>query len=90
MTHEEELVYEGVLSPVSAIRRGSDATNRLAVIMRGSSYAFFINDQFVGIYHDRGPTTGRVGVFVDGLGDAVAFSDLAVYPAPTPSLLLPV
>lgn len=89
-TNEQELIYDGVVIPVGAIHRGSDATNRLAVIMRGNSYAFFINDQFVGIYHDSGPKSGRVGVYTDGLGEAAAFSNLVVYPAPSPSPLLPV
>jgi hypothetical protein len=43
-----ELTYEGAIVPVSAIHQGLDATNHLDVMMRGTAYAFFINDQFVG------------------------------------------
>jgi hypothetical protein len=62
LTHERELRYEGVIFGVGAIHRGPDATNQLAVLMRGSSYTFFVNGQFVGGYQANDlPQTGQVG-----------------------------
>src|SRR6185312_752210 len=79
LTHERELRYEGVIFGVGAIHQGEDATNRLAVLMRGSSYTFFINGQFVGGYLASDlPQTGQVGVYTEGLGDLVVYSDLLI------------
>ncbi len=89
-TDEQTLVYEGVLRAVGAIHQGPNATNRLAVIMRGNSSAFFINGQFVGAYHDDGLAIGHVGVYTDGLSQSATFTNFAVYPAPPPSPLSPV
>ncbi len=89
---ERTLVDEGnIYSPVGAIHQGLDATNHLAVLMRGSSYAFYINDQYVGAYHDDGgPTSGHVGMFVDTFAGTAAYTNLAIYPAPPPTLLAPI
>ena len=77
LTQERDLRYEGVIFGVGAIHRGVDATNRLAVLMRGSSYTFFVNGQFVGGYQAGDlPQTGQVGVYTEGLGDLVIFSGL--------------
>lgn len=84
------LIYEGVIIPMFAIHRGSDVVNRLAVIMRGDSFAFFVNGQYLGSYHDIGNQGDQVGVYTDGLSDSVAFSDFATYPAPPASPLFPV
>ena len=62
LTHERDLRYEGVIFGVGAIHRGVDATNRLAVLMNGSSYTFFVNGQFVGGYQASDlPQMGRWG-----------------------------
>lgn len=89
---ERTLVDEGSrYSPVGAIHQGLDAANHLAVLMRGSAYAFFINDQYVGAYRDDGgPTSGHVGMFVDDFGGTASYTDLAIYPAPPPTLLAPI
>lgn len=81
-----DLIYEGLFIPVSAIHRGTDTTNRLAVIMRGASYTFFVNGQYIGSYHDDRVAGEQVGVYTDGLGQATEFTDFAIYPAP-PALL---
>ncbi len=81
-----DLIYEGLFIPVSAIHRGTDTTNRLAVIMRGASYTFFVNSQYVGSYHDDRVAGEQVGLYTDGLGQATEFTDFAVYPAP-PTLI---
>jgi hypothetical protein len=73
------LINEGLLFPVSAIHHGSDVTNRLAVIMRGASYTFFVNGQYIGSYHDGWVAGEQVGVYAGG---PTAFSDFAIYPAP--------
>lgn len=89
---ERTLVDEGnTYSPVGAIHQGLDATNHLAVLMRGNAYAFFINDQYVGAYRDDGgPTSGHVGMFVDIFGGTASYTDLAIYPAPPSTLLAPI
>ncbi len=59
-------------------------------MMRGTSYTFFINGQFVGNYQGDGPTSGHVGFYSDLLSEGVGFSDFVVYPAPPPTPLFPV
>lgn len=81
--HERELRYEGVIFGVGAIHRGLDATNRLAVLMRGSSYIFFVNGQFVGGYQANDlPQSGQVGVYVELMNGPITFSDLLISPPP--------
>jgi hypothetical protein len=89
-TDEQTLMYESTLGGVAAIHQGRNATNRLAVMMRGTSYTFFINGQFVGGYQGEGLTSGHVGFYSDLLSEGVGFSDFVVYPAPPPSPLFPV
>jgi hypothetical protein len=80
---EHELRYEGVLFGVGAIHQGLDATNRLAVLMHGSSYTFFVNGQFVGGYQvDDLPQSGQVGVYAGGMNGPITFSDLLISPPP--------
>ena len=67
LTNPRELRHEGLIGGVRSIHQGSDATNRLAVLMRGSSYTFFVNGQFAGGYWAIGmPQSGQVGVYVEG------------------------
>ncbi len=81
LSHERELRYEGVIFGVGAIHRGLDATNRLAVLMQGSSYTFFINGQFVGGYRANDlPQSGRVGIYAGGMNGPITFSDLLLSP----------
>lgn len=82
LTNSRELRHEGLIGGVRSIHQGSDATNRLAVLMRGSSYTFFVNGQFVGGYWTIGmPQSGQVGVYAEG-GDGLAtFSDLLIAPS---------
>ena len=76
------LRYEGVLGGDRQIHQGLDATNRLAVLMNGSSCSFFVNGQFVGGYtEDDLAQPGQIGVYVSGLGGPVTFSDLLIAPA---------
>jgi hypothetical protein len=83
LTRERELRYEGVIFGVGEIHQGLDATNRLAVLMRGSSYTFFVNGRYVGGYQANNlPQTGQVGVYVSGLNGLVTFSDLLISPPP--------
>ncbi len=82
LTNPRELRHEGLLGGVRSIHQGSDATNRLAVLMRGSSYTFFVNGQFVGGYWTIGmPQPGQVGVYVEGTGGVATFSDLLISPS---------
>lgn len=92
---EQTLLYDGAVLPASAIHKGSGAVNELAAIVRGTSYALFINQQFAGVYHDGGlfapgPLSGHFGVYYDGLGTSASFSNFRVYPALPPSPLVPV
>jgi hypothetical protein len=83
LTHERELRYEGVIVGVGAVHRGLDATNRLAVLMRGSSHTFFVNGQCVGSYQaDDLPRSGQVGIYAEGMNGPITFSDLLIAPAP--------
>lgn len=86
---DNSLIRLGLFTPVLALRQGDDAVNRLAVIMRGSDYAFFINGQYVGSYHETQDTGDRVGVVAEGDSMLVGFTDFAVYPAPPASPLFP-
>jgi hypothetical protein len=82
LTNPRELRHEGLLGGVRSIHQGSDATNRLAVLMRGSSYTFFVNGQFVGGYWTIGmPQSGQVGIYVEGTGGVATFSDLLISPS---------
>ncbi len=77
-----ELVYEGLFSPVLGIHTGSDVTNRLAVIMRGSNYTFLVNGRYIGSYHDNQIAGNLVGLYTEGTQQTSAFMDFAIYPAP--------
>jgi hypothetical protein len=77
-----ELVYGGLFTPVLGIHTGGDVTNRLAVIMRGSNYTFFVNGHYIGSYHDNQIVGHLVGVYTEGTQDTSAFADFAIYPAP--------
>lgn len=85
-----KLIQAGFVISEGAIHQGRDTRNRLAVMMRGGSFAFFINGQYVASYHDTQDTGDRVGLYSDDLGDTTSFSDFALYPAPPASLLFPV
>jgi len=72
------------LGRMQPIHEGRDVTNRLAVLMQGSSFTFFINGQCVGRYWGAGsdlPQTGQVGVYVGGSDSSVTFSNLLIAPA---------
>ena len=82
LTDARNLREEGLFGGVRQIPQGLDATNRLAVLMQGSSYSFFVNGQFVGGYTgDDLAQSGQIGVYVSGLGGPVMFSDLLIAPA---------
>ncbi len=81
-TVSNDLVYEGLFTPVLGIHTGSDVTNRLAVIMHGSNYTFFVNGRYIGSYHDNKIAGNLVGVYSDGTQQTAAFSDFAIYPEP--------
>jgi hypothetical protein len=83
LSQERELRSEGFLIGVGAIRKGQNAMNRLAVLMNGPTYSFFINGQYVGGYRaDDLPQAGQVGVYVEYSSGPVTFSDLLISPAP--------
>ena len=76
------LRYEGVIGGIAAIHQGLDATNRLAVLMQGSSLTFFVNGQVVGRYVGNDvPQSGQVGVYTNGYENTVTFSDLLIAPS---------
>jgi hypothetical protein len=84
LTNERELRSDGLfISKVGAIHTGEDASNRLAVLMDGSSCAFFINGQYVGSYLASDlPHAGEVGIYVESSGGLETFSDLLISPPP--------
>lgn len=64
------------------IVRGPNATNRLAVLMQGSSFTFFANGQFLAGYQAKDvPAVGQIGVYADAYQNPVTFSDLLIAPA---------
>jgi hypothetical protein len=82
LTGERSLRYEGVFGGIRAIYQGHDTINRLAVLMQGSSYTFFVNGQYIGGYRSNDlPLSGQIGVYVGGMDGPVAFSDLLISPA---------
>jgi protein-S-isoprenylcysteine O-methyltransferase Ste14 len=71
-----------IFMSTNTVNAAPGAPNRLTVIMRGNQYICYVNDTFLAIYQEAQPTTGQVGIFVDGayvLGMAT-FSDFTVYP----------
>jgi hypothetical protein len=73
---------EGFPFGVPAIHRGANAVNRLGVLMRGTTYTFFINGQYVGTTKaDTLPLSGRVGLYADSYQGSATFTDFALYPA---------
>jgi len=76
------LRYEGVFGGATAIHQGLDSTNRLAVLMQGSTFTFFVNGRYLGRYQSGYlPQSGQVGVYVEGMHGPVTFSDLLISPA---------
>lgn len=69
-----------VFAASSAIRTAPGAINRLAVILRGHQDLLYVNNQFVGIYQDSGPTNGPLGFFAETDTASAAFTDFTVYP----------
>lgn len=69
-----------VFATSSAIRTAPGAPNRLAVILRGHQDLLFVNNQFVGIYQESGPTTGPLGFFAETDTASAAFTDFTIYP----------
>lgn len=87
---DDSLIRLGLLTPMLAIHQGDTAVNRLAVIMRGGDYTFFVNGQYVGSYHETQDTGDRVGLAAESDSMLVGFSDFAIYPAPQASPPFPV
>jgi hypothetical protein len=54
--------------------------NRLLVLMRGSEYVCYVNDQLVAIAHDDALRQGRVGLWLDDNTTVGHYSQFAVYP----------
>ncbi len=71
----QELRYEGIFGGIAAIHQGLDATNRLAVLMQGSTFTFFANGQYLGRYQSNDvPQSGQVGVYVGRIRAALSRS----------------
>ncbi|MDE3228435.1 MAG: hypothetical protein KGO05_01030, partial [Chloroflexota bacterium] len=87
---DDSLIRLGLLTPMLAIHQGDTAVNRLAVIMRGGDYTFFVNGQYVGSYHETQDTGDRIGLAAESDSMLVGFSDFAIYPAPPASPPFPV
>lgn len=73
----------------AAIHRGSNATNRLLLVLRGKEYLCYINGQFIARDADStvtpsSPRVGYAGLFVNDDTTTGVFNDFAVYAAPPP------
>jgi hypothetical protein len=55
--------------------------NRLLVLMRGSEYVCFVNDQLVAVAHDDALSAGQVGLWLDDSTTIGRYASFAVYPA---------
>jgi hypothetical protein len=67
----------------AAIHTGSGAKNHPLVIMKGSLYLCYINDQFVAsVYDQKASPRGHMGVYMNTSVTEGVFTDFAVYPAP--------
>ncbi len=65
---------------MSAIHRGFGVANRIAVLMNGSDFAFYVNGQYAAGYHDDALKGGEVCLYLDISSDSGDFSNFAVYP----------
>ncbi len=73
----------------AAIHTGAGATNRLMLVIVGTTYLCYVNGQFVGGGVDSyasasSPRTGYAGLFVRAPSTVAVFNDFAIYPAPSP------
>jgi hypothetical protein len=65
----------------SAINQGLETTNRIKVIVAGSSIQYYVNDQFLGETQDDRLTNGTIGFFAgsyDEGGVQVSFDNLKI------------
>ncbi len=81
-TRPEAAARHTEVNQSGAVQREIGAANRLLVIMRGSQYFCYVNDQFVGVVWDDALRAGQVGVSSKDDRTVGAFTDFAVYPAP--------
>jgi hypothetical protein len=73
----------------AAIHTGAGATNRLLLVIVGTTYLCYVNGQFVGGGVDSyasasSPHSGYAGLFVRAPSTVDVFNDFAIYPAPPP------
>ena len=73
----------------AAIHTGAGATNRLMLVIVGTTYLCYVNGQFVGGGVDSyasasSPHSGYAGLFVRAPSTVAVFNDFAIYPAPPP------
>jgi hypothetical protein len=68
------------LGDMSAIHKGLGVWNRIAVLMNGSDFTFYVNGHFATGYHDDALQGGEVGLYLDSPIDSGDFSNFAVYP----------
>ncbi len=70
-----------------AIHTGNEATNRLLVLMRGSQYICYVNDQLVGVFYNSAPQTNatvqdsHIALWLPDHTAVGSFSDFTIYPA---------
>lgn len=73
----------------AAIHTGADAVNRLLLVLRGTEYLCYVNNQFVGRHVDTtvissSPRSGFTGLIINDDMTVGVFNDFTVYPAPAP------
>ncbi len=69
------------LGDSSAIHPGLGAPNRIAILVQGSDFTFYVNGHYITRYHDDHLAGGNVGLYLDPEDGQGSFSDFAVYPA---------
>jgi hypothetical protein len=78
--------WTGLASGFSkSITEGDGVENRLLVMMRGATYYCWVNERYLGSYHDSGAALhgAREGFYMNFNSVEGIFTNYAVYPAPS-------
>jgi hypothetical protein len=63
-----------------SIHGGFQVPNRIAMLVRGADYTFYVNGQYVAGIHDDALAGAEIALYTDETSTESAFTDFAVYP----------